>query len=194
VTNPLLVLGSTSRYRKELLGRLRLDFTCAPPEVDESAHPNEAPRALAIRLAFEKAAAVFARQPNAFVIGSDQVAHCQGQVLSKPGNFERACTQLRLMRGQVTWFDTAMCVLGPNGFVRETIAPVEVRMRHFSDDEMERYLRTEEPYDCAGSAKSEGLGIALMEYMRGDDPTALVGLPLIALCSNLREAGFRIPA
>jgi septum formation protein len=192
--NPQLVLGSTSRYRRELLGRLKLEFTVRAPEVDETAHPGEAPRDLAMRLAHEKAAAVHAHFPQAYVIGSDQVAHCQGTILGKPGNYARAFTQLQWMRGKLTYFDTAMTVLGPNGFRRDALVPVEVKLRPLDDDEISAYLHAEEPYDCAGSAKSEGLGIALMEYLRGNDPTALVGLPLIALCAVLREVGFLIPA
>jgi septum formation protein len=194
IENPPLVLGSTSRYRRELLARLHVPFTVAAPHTDETTLANESPRALAARLGQAKAAAVFAQYPHAYVIGSDQVAHCEGLILGKSGGYDRAVVQLRHMRGRVSFFDTAMTVLGPNGFARSVVVPVEVKLRDLHDDEIDRYLRTEEPYDCAGSAKSEGLGIALMEYLRGDDPTALVGLPLIALTHILREAGFRIPA
>ncbi|MET0310885.1 MAG: Maf family nucleotide pyrophosphatase [Burkholderiaceae bacterium] len=191
-TRPL-VLGSTSRYRRELLSRLRLDFTVEAPGVDETPRAGETPRELALRLALEKARAVAARHPQAVVIGSDQVADLEGQALGKPGTHERATLQLRSMRGRTVIFQTALAVAcAATGFEEVDLAPVEVKFRDLSDEEIEAYLRAEEPYDCAGSAKSEGLGIALLETIRSDDPTALVGLPLIRTCRMIRAAGVRV--
>lgn len=185
-----LVLGSTSRYRRELLSRLGLPFEVDSPNVDETPHPGEAPAALAQRLALAKARAVAQRHPQAVVIGSDQVADLQGEPLGKPGNHERAVAQLRRMRGQVVVFQTALSVVClETGFEASELAPVRVRFRALSDEAIEAYLRAEQPYDCAGSAKSEGLGIALLEAIDNDDPTALVGLPLIRTCQLLRQAG-----
>jgi septum formation protein len=187
---PALILASTSRYRRELLERLRLPFECVNPGVDEAPLDGETPAALALRLALAKAQAIAARQPHAVVIGSDQVAELHGQALGKPHTHERAVAQLRSMRGQAVLFHTAVSVIrGDQGFARTALAEVKVRFRSLSDAEIERYLRTEEPYDCAGSAKSEGLGIALLDAIESDDPTALIGLPLIRTCSLLREAG-----
>ena len=188
-----VVLGSTSRYRRELLERLRLPFEVAAPEVDETPLPGEAPAALATRLALAKAHAVAARFPEAVVIGSDQVADLHGQPLGKPGSHERATEQLRQMRGQTVVFQTALAVVcHASGFEQADLAPVRVRFRARGDDEIEHYLRAEQPYDCAGSAKSEGLGIALLEAIDSDDPTALVGLPLIRTARMLRAAGVRL--
>jgi len=188
-----VVLGSTSRYRRELLERLRLPFEVAAPEVDETPLPGEAPAALATRLALAKAHAVAARFPEAVVIGSDQVADLHGQPLGKPGSHERATEQLRQMRGQTVVFQTALAVVClASGFEQADLAPVRVRFRALGDDEIEHYLRAEQPYDCAGSAKSEGLGIALLEAIDSDDPTALVGLPLIRTARMLRAAGVRL--
>ncbi|MCM2348336.1 MAG: Maf family nucleotide pyrophosphatase, partial [Acidovorax soli] len=168
-----LVLGSTSRYRHGLLSRLNLPFTVTAPDVDESPLAGETPRALALRLALAKAHAVARQHPQAVVIGSDQVADLGGHPLGKPGTHERAVAQLRQMRGQTVIFQTAVAVVcAATGFEQVDLAPVEVRFRHLSDDEIERYLRAEEPYDCAGSAKSEGLGIALLDAIVNDDPTA----------------------
>jgi len=192
-----LVLGSTSRYRKQLLARLRLPFETRAPETDETPVPGEAPEALALRLATAKARAVArhyaALHGGALVIGSDQVAHCQGRILGKPGNYERAVEQLRWMRGKTTIFDTALCLIDArSGREQLQLVPTRVRLRELTDAEIDAYLRAEEPYDCAGSAKSEGLGIALMESMEGDDPNALVGLPLITLCAMLRKEGVNL--
>ena len=188
-----VVLGSTSRYRRELLERLRLPFEVAAPEVDETPLPGEAPAALATRLALAKAHAVAARYPEAVVIGSDQVADLHGQPLGKPGTHERATAQLRQMRGQTVVFQTALAVVcQASGFEQLDLAPVRVRFRTLGDAEIEHYLRAEQPYDCAGSAKSEGLGIALLEAIDSDDPTALVGLPLIRTARMLRAAGVRL--
>lgn len=185
-----LILGSTSRYRRELLERLRLPFRSVAPQVDETPHPGEAPAALAERLALAKAREVASRHPDAVVIGSDQVAELDGQPIGKPGTHERAVAQLRSMRGRAVVFHTAVAVLRPStGFEQVQLAPVTVRFRALGDAEIEHYLRTEQPYDCAGSAKCETLGIALLEAIDSDDPTALVGLPLIRTCAMLRAAG-----
>ena len=189
-----LVLGSTSRYRRELLQRLNLPFDVAAPDVDETPLPGEAPRALALRLALAKAHAVAQLHPDAVVIGSDQVADLAGEPLGKPGEHERAVQQLRQMRGQTVVFQTAVAVVcSATGFEQADLAPVEVTFRDLSDQEIERYLRAEQPYDCAGSAKSEGLGIALLDAIQSDDPTALIGLPLIRTCRMLRAAGLVLP-
>lgn len=191
---PALVLASTSRYRRELLERLRLPFTVEAPQVDETPRPGEAPAALALRLALAKAAAVASRHPHAVVIGSDQVADLGGEPLGKPGDHARATAQLRRMRGRTVIFHTALAVVRRDtGFEQTEIAPVRVRFRELTDAEIEAYLRAEQPYDCAGSAKSEGLGIALLDAIDSDDPTALVGLPLIRTCRMLRAAGLRLP-
>ncbi|HSB23674.1 MAG TPA: Maf family nucleotide pyrophosphatase [Burkholderiaceae bacterium] len=187
---PPLILASTSRYRRELLERLRLPFTVVAPQVDESAAPGEAPAALARRLALAKAQAVAAREPLAVVIGSDQVAELDGTALGKPGTHERAREQLRSMRGRAVHFHTAVAVArAASGFVQEQLVTVTVRFRPLSDEEIERYLRLEQPYDCAGSAKCETLGIVLADAIESDDPTALVGLPLIRTAAMLRAAG-----
>ena len=187
---PSLILGSTSRYRRELLQRLRLPFEVAAPEVDETPLPGEAPAALALRLALAKAHAVALRWPNAVVIGSDQVADLDGQPIGKPGNHARATAQLRLLSGRQAVFQTAVAVVrADTGFAQALLAPVSVRFRDLSDAEIEHYLRLDEPYDCAGSAKCETLGIALLDAIDSDDPTALIGLPLIRTCALLRAAG-----
>ena len=187
---PRLILASTSRYRRELLERLRLPFDVEHPGVDETAQPGETPAALATRLALAKAQAVAARHPQAVVIGSDQVAELDGQAIGKPHGHERAVQQLRAMSGRSATFHTAVAVArAQTGYARVLLAPVTVRFRRLSDAEIEHYLRTEQPYDCAGSAKCETLGIALLEAIDSDDPTALVGLPLIRTCALLREAG-----
>jgi len=188
-----LVLGSTSVYRRELLARLRLPFIVAAPEVDETPLPGEAPAALARRLALAKARAVADTHPDCIVIGSDQVADLHGQPLGKPGTHDRAVAQLQAMRGQTVIFQTAVAVVcKASGFVQEDLAPVRVQFRDLGDAEIEQYLRAETPYDCAGSAKSEGLGISLLEAIDNDDPTALVGLPLIRTCRMLRAAGLNL--
>lgn len=185
-----LVLGSTSPYRRELLERLRVPFEVAAPEVDETPLPGESPRALAERLALVKARVVASAFPHAVVIGADQVADLNGLPLGKPGTHERAVAQLRQMRGQTVIFQTAVAVVClESGFEQSGLAAVAVRFRDLSDAEIENYLRAEQPYDCAGSAKSEGLGIALLESIDSDDPTALVGLPLIRTCKMIQAAG-----
>lgn len=189
-----LILGSTSRYRRELMERLQHPFTTVSPEVDETPAPGEAPHDLALRLALAKAHAVAALHPEAIVIGSDQVADLLGQPLGKPGTHERAVVQLQQMRGQTVRFHTALAVVcHATGFVQSDVAEVGVRFRDLSDAEIERYLRAETPYDCAGSAKSEGLGISLLDAIDSDDPTALIGLPLIRTCRMLRAAGLVLP-
>jgi septum formation protein len=188
-----LVLGSTSRYRRELLARLNLPFEVCAPDVNETPHSGEAPAALAQRLALAKAQAVAQKYPQAVVIGSDQVADLHGQPLGKPGTHEKAVLQLRMMRGQTVIFQTALAVLClESGFVQQDTAAVRVVFRELSDPEIENYLRIEQPYDCAGSAKSEGLGIALLERIDNDDPTALIGLPLIRTARMIRAAGVRL--
>lgn len=188
-----LILGSTSRYRRELMTRLNLPFDTDAPQVDETPRPGEAPEALARRLALAKARDVARRHPGAVVIGSDQVADLDGQPLGKPGNHERAVAQLRRMRGRTVIFQTALAVVClETGFEAQDLAPVRVVFRDLTDAEIESYLRAEQPYDCAGSAKSEGLGIALLERIDNDDPTALVGLPLIRTCRLIRAAGIPV--
>jgi septum formation protein len=187
-----LILASTSVYRRELLDRLRIPFEVISPQVDETPLPGEGTLDLAVRLAKAKATAVAKDYPDAWVIGSDQVADLCGTAIGKPGNFERAMEQLQLMRGATVTFQTALCLM--HGHEETTInVPTEVTFRKLSDEVLEAYLHAEKPYDCAGSAKSEGLGISLLESIKSNDPTALIGLPLITLSSLLREAGFLIP-
>ena len=188
---PPLILASTSRYRRELLERLRLPFEVVSPQVDETPRPGERPAGLAERLAQAKAAAVAVLHPNAVVIGSDQVAELDGEPIGKPGTHDRAVQQLRSMRGRSVVFHTAVAVQhAASGYAGTALAPVTVHFRMLSDAEIEHYLRAEQPYDCAGSAKCETLGIALLQAIDSDDPTALVGLPLIRTCELLRAAGF----
>ncbi|MFO1326892.1 MAG: Maf family nucleotide pyrophosphatase [Rubrivivax sp.] len=187
---PALILGSTSRYRRDLLSRLRLPFEVAAPAVDETPLPGEAPADLARRLALAKAREVAARWPHAVVIGSDQVADLDGDPIGKPGTHERAVAQLQRMSGRAVVFQTAVAVVRPaTAFEQVLLAPVRVRFRRLDAMEIEHYLRLEQPYDCAGSAKCETLGIALLESIDSDDPTSLVGLPLIRTCALLRQAG-----
>jgi septum formation protein len=188
-----VVLGSSSRYRRELMERLQIPFSVAVPDVDETPHAGETPRNLALRLALAKAHAVAQLHPEAVVIGSDQVADLVGQPLGKPGEHARAVQQLRQMRGKTVIFQTALAVVClSTGFEQVDLAEVRVVFRDLSDEEIEAYLQAEKPYDCAGSAKSEGLGIALLESIDNDDPTALVGLPLIRTSRLLRQAGIKL--
>ena len=188
-----LILGSSSAYRRELLMRLRLPFEVHAPEVDETPRAGEAPAALALRLALSKAREVASRFPQAIVIGSDQVADLQGRALGKPGDHARATSQLQQMRGQTVVFHTAVSVVClATQFEARSLAAVRVQFRDLSDAEIEHYLLAEQPYDCAGSAKSEGLGIALLSAIDSDDPTALIGLPLIRTCTLLRSAGIDV--
>ena len=190
-----LILGSTSVYRQQLLSRLRIPFNILSPEVDETPQTGERPIDLALRLALAKAQAVARRHPAAVVIGSDQVADLNGEPLGKPSTHDRAVAQLQRMRGQTVVFHTAVAVVClDTGFSQATLAPVRVVFRDLSDAEIENYLQAEHAYDCAGSAKSEGLGIALLESIDSDDPTALVGLPLIRTARMLRAAGLELLA
>ena len=188
-----LILGSTSPYRRELLERLRIPFEVAAPDVDETPQPSETPKQRACRLAMAKARAVAAQFPASVVIGSDQVADLDGQALGKPGNHTRAVVQLQQMRGKTVIFQTAVAVVcQETGFAQLDLAQVNVKFRDLSDAEIEAYLLAEIPYDCAGSAKSEGLGIALLAAIDNDDPTALVGLPLIRTCRMIQAAGIKV--
>ena len=188
-----LILGSTSRYRRELLQRLQLPFEVVAPEVEETPLRGEPPALMAQRLALAKARAVAIAFPKAVVIGSDQVADLNGLPLGKPGSHERAVKQLQQMRGQVVIFQTAVSVVClESGFSETRLASVKVTFRNLPDTEIENYLLAEQPYDCAGSAKSEGLGIALLASIESDDPTALIGLPLIRTCELIRAAGIEL--
>jgi len=188
------VLASTSVYRRELLARLQLPFETASPNLDESPLSGETPQATAERLAVAKAKAVAGDFPNALIVGSDQVAFLGAERFGKPGTRARAIAQLRAMRGRNVVFHTGLCLYNSaTGRVQVAGVPTEVGFRQFSDAEIERYLDKEQPYQCAGSAKSEGLGVTLLDHMRGDDPTALIGLPLIALCAMLRAEGLVLP-
>ena len=189
-----LVLASTSRYRRKLLERLRLSFDVARPDVDETASPGESPRNLAIRLAQAKACAVATQlADDAWALGSDQVAEVEGRALGKPGGRAAAIAQLDSMSGRIVRFHTALCLAHADGRTFADIDLTEVHFRALTDAEIERYVDAEQPLDCAGSFKSEGLGIALFERIDNRDPSALVGLPLIATCMLLRKAGFALP-
>ena len=189
-----LVLASTSPFRRELLARLQIPFEIADPETDESALAGEGPEATAKRLAEVKARAVATRYPNALIIGSDQVAASDGQRFGKPGSRENAIAQLRQMRGKEVIFHTGLCLLNSaNGHAQVCCIDTHVGFRDLSDAEIESYLDKEDALNCAGSAKSEALGISLLSYLRGDDPNALIGLPLIALCNMLRAEGLALP-
>ncbi len=188
-----LILASTSPYRRELLGRLGLPFDVANPQTDETPLPGESPEAMALRLSEAKARAVAASFPDALIIGSDQVATVDGKIFGKPGTHERAVEQLRTLSGKTVNFFTGLCLFNSRtGQADVRGVPTLVTFRQLSDTEIENYLRREPAYNCAGSAKSEGLGIAILSSMRGDDPNALVGLPLIALCDMLRKEGMAI--
>jgi septum formation protein len=190
----ILVLASTSTYRRELLQRLQLSFEVAAPDVDESALPGEAPAATALRLAEAKARAVARAFPDALIIGSDQVAAVGDECFGKPGTRANARAQLRAMSGREIVFHTGLCLLdSANGAVQTGCVDIHVGFRPLTDAEIESYLDKEDALNCAGSAKSEGLGISLLSYLRGDDPNALIGLPLIALCDMLRKAGLALP-
>lgn len=187
---PPLVLGSTSPYRRALLARLRLAFSVHAPQVDEAAQAGEAPATLALRLALQKAQAVAMHHAAAVVIGADQVADLDGQAIGKPGSHDRAVAQLQAMRGREVLFHSAVAVVRPaTGFAQVLLATVRVQFRCLSDAEIAHYLRLEQPYDCAGSAKCEALGITLLARIDSDDPTALEGLPLMRTCALLRAAG-----
>ena len=189
-STPRLILASSSSYRRELLGRLHLPFEAIAPHIDETPLPGEAPEATALRLAQAKAEAIAVRHPGALVIGSDQVATLDGAQIGKPGDHARALAQLQTMRGREVVFHTALCLWDSrDGSAQVENVQVFVRFRDLPDAELDAYLRIEQPYDCAGSAKNEGLGIALLERIDSSDPTALTGLPLIALTGMLRRAG-----
>lgn len=189
-----LILASTSPFRRELLGRLQLPFETADPAIDESARKGETPATTASRLAQAKAAAVAVKFPDALIIGSDQVAACDGQRFGKPGNRSTAINQLQSMRGKEIIFHTGVCLLdSASGRLHSACVPTRVGIRDLTDAEITAYLDKEDALGCAGSAKSEGLGIALLRYLHGDDPTALIGLPLIALCDMLRAEGIALP-
>ncbi|HEY8609372.1 MAG TPA: Maf-like protein [Noviherbaspirillum sp.] len=193
-SRPRLILASSSIYRKELLSRLHIPFQVAVPDVDETPLPDERPEDTALRLARDKAGVIARSNPDALVIGSDQVATLDGAQIGKPGNHERAMQQLRAMRGREVIFHTALCLRDARrgdseGAVHICNVQTLVRFRDLPDHELDAYLRIEQPYDCAGSAKNEGLGIAILEKIESQDPTALTGLPLIALTSMLRQAG-----
>ncbi len=189
---PRLILASTSMYRRALLERLQLPFDTARPDVDEQPQPGESPHALAVRLAAEKAAAVATHAPEAWVIGSDQVADLDGQALGKPGTLAQAHAQLSAMSGHSVRFHTAVSLIGPQQHL-QALDLTEVRLRSLAPAEIERYLAAEPALDCAGSFKCEGLGITLFDAIHSSDPTGLVGLPLIALAGLLRQAGFALP-
>lgn len=189
-----LILASTSRYRKELLSRLNIPFETASPGVDEKLLPNESLTDMALRLARAKADAVREQYPGALIIGSDQVAACEGVRLDKPMAHVKAVQQLQRVSGKTVIFHTAVALLNARtGRIHARLVPTEVRFRQIDDAEIKRYLRIEPAYDCAGSAKAEGLGIALIDSILADDPTALIGLPLIALCQMLREEKLTVP-
>lgn len=191
---PRIVLASSSAYRRELLARLRLPFIVEAPDVPEDEHPGEAPAATASRLARTKALAVAARHPQGLIIGSDQVADVDGDALSKPGNHDAALAQLQRMQGQTIVFHTALVLVdGRDGTLQIDSIPTTVRFRNLRAERLDAYLRLERPYDCAGAAKIESLGIALVESVQSDDPTALIGLPLIRLTSMLATCGVRLP-
>ncbi|AJG20242.1 MULTISPECIES: Maf-like protein [Cupriavidus] len=190
-SRPTLILGSSSRYRRELLERLRIPFEVAIPDIDETPQPGESPEATALRLSHAKAQAIAERHPGTLVIGSDQVATLDGRQIGKPGSHEKALAQLQWMRGRTVTFHSALCLLDSrNGEAQLADIQTRATFRDLPDQELDAYLRIERPYDVAGSAKSEGLGIALLSHMESDDPTALVGLPLIALTNMLRQAGY----
>lgn len=191
---PALLLASSSPWRRQLLARLGLPFDCASPDIDESPLPGESAEALCLRLAEEKARALADRYPEHLIIGSDQVLLLDGKAVSKPGSHDAATEQLKRCSGRRIRFSTALCLLNSrSGRIQQAVEPFDVLFRHLDDTAIERYLRTEKPYDCAGSFKSEGLGISLFEALQGDDPSSLIGLPLIRLCNMLRNEGVQLP-
>jgi septum formation protein len=191
---PRIILGSSSQYRKELLARLHFPFEVAAPDIDETPHAGEAPQDTALRLAYAKAAAIGAKHPDAIVISSDQVATLDNEQIGKPGTHENALKQLQKMRGRLVTFHTALCVWDgrksePAKNAQVANVQTFVTFRNLPDEELDAYLRIEQPYDCAGSAKNEALGIAVLEKIESSDPTALTGLPLITLTTMLRNCG-----
>ena len=190
---PPLILASTSPFRRELLQRLCIDFSTAAPDIDESAHPGEKPSELVQRLSEAKARAIGASRQG-LIIGSDQVATTGDDILGKPGSHEKAVEQLQYLSGKSVCFYTGLCLLNTEtDNARLEVVPYTVLFRRLDDSQIENYLRADKPYNCAGSFKSEGLGITLFERMEGDDPSALIGLPLIKLTTMLREAGITLP-
>ena len=189
---PTLILASSSPYRQQLLQRLGVPFVAIAPNLDESPLPGETPKNLTLRLAQAKAQAIASLHPNAWVIGSDQSADLNGHIIGKPGTHVAALAQLKQMQGQAVVFHTSLCLIGPN-FCQTIHVPTTVQFRNLPEQVLEHYLRIEQPYDCAGSAKSEGMGIILLEKIESEDPTALIGLPLIALTSLFYEAGVSVP-
>lgn len=190
---PTLILASSSPYRQQLLQRLGVPFVAIAPNLDESPLPGETPKNLTLRLAQAKAQAIASLHPNAWVIGSDQSADLNGHIIGKPGSHAAALAQLKQMQGQVVVFHTSLCLIGQN-FCETIHVPTTVQFRNLPEQVLDQYLRLEQPYDCAGSAKSEGMGIILLEKIESQDPTALIGLPLIALTSLLLQAGIPLPA
>lgn len=189
-----VILGSTSPFRRELLVRLGIEFDCDSPDIDESHQAGETPEQLVVRLAEAKARAVGERHPNALIIGSDQVACIDGDILGKPGNKERAIEQLTRASGKAVTFYTGLCLLNSRtGRTQVLCEPFRVHFRTLSGDQIARYVDAEQPFNCAGSFKSEGLGITLFERLEGDDPNALIGLPLIRLIQMLGEEGIELP-
>ncbi len=193
-TQPVeLILGSSSPYRRELLERLRLPFTVVSPKIDETPHLGEMPPETALRLALEKARYIAQSHPNALIIGADQVATVDGEQIGKAGGFDKALAQLQMMRGKTALFHSALCLYDArnDSYQLENIV-TKTTFRDLPDEELAAYLRIEQPYDCAGSAKVEALGITILEKVESDDPTALIGLPLIALTGMLRQAGVKL--
>jgi septum formation protein len=192
-SEPQIILASSSPYRKQLLERLRLKFDCQAPDIDESVEAGESAPDYVRRLAHDKAAAIAGSNPDAVVIGSDQCAVLDGQILGKPGSHENALRQLRAARGKTVTFRTAVCVMhAKSGFCEVDEVPFEVEFRELADNRLEHYLRVEQPYQCAGSFKAEGYGACLFRRMRGDDPSALIGLPLFRLSTMLESAGVEV--
>lgn len=190
MTIPTLILASSSRYRREVLEKLHLPFECVSPDIDETPLADESPEQTSLRLAEGKARKVAEAYPEALIIGCDQVATVDGLQIGKPGNHSNAVKQLTMLSGREVIFHSAICLYNSaNRHMQSTIAPYYVKFKPLTPRQIETYLRLEQPYDCAGSAKSEGMGIALLEYMRGDDPNALIGLPVIALVNMLQQAG-----
>lgn len=190
MTIPTFILASSSRYRREVLEKLHLPFECVSPNIDETPLADESPEQTSLRLAESKARKVAEAYPEALIIGCDQVATVDGLQIGKPGNHDNAVKQLTMLSGREVIFHSAICLYNStNMHMQSTIAPYYVKFKPLTPVQIETYLRLEQPYDCAGSAKSEGMGIALLEYMRGDDPNALIGLPVIALVNMLQQAG-----
>ena len=193
MTTPTLILASSSRYRREVLEKLHLPFACVSPDIDETPFASESPERTSLRLAESKARKVAENHPNALIIGCDQVATVDGLQIGKPGNHENAVRQLTMLSGKEVVFHSAICLYdSASQHMQSTIVPYYVKFKVLTPPQIETYLRLEQPYDCAGSAKSEGMGIALLDYMRGDDPNALIGLPIIALVNMLQQSGIDV--